>query len=250
MSPRLGLAAAVLLVAGCASEGPYWNREDRGAAERIELQEQVVRLEARLAAESARNAALQAKLEALQRETAPSLDGSALPDTPPPEGAATPAPYPVRREAGEIEQSDLEEREIPAAAPSASQGEIADGSGAQELYDRSLAALEQQRLGEAEDGFTRFLAAYPDSDLADNAQFWIAEGVLRRGDVAAALDGFRAVVERFPEGNKVPDALLKVGACLAALGDPESAATVYRELLLRFPETAAGEAARQRLGVP
>ena len=148
----------------------------------------------------------------------------------------------------QIEQSDLVAPALPGEP--AADAALSAEPGPEELYGRSLELLEQGRLAEAEAGFVRFLAANPDSDLADNAQFWLAESALRRTDVAAALAGFRAVVERYPAGNKVPDALLKVGACLTALGDGESAATVYRELVARFPDSTAGETARQRLGAP
>lgn len=249
MRARLDLAllAGVFLASGCASSGPYWNQEDRGTAERIEMQERIAGLEAQLVAESGRNAALRAEVDGLQREVERLRAMGGPPSSPPsqvletPESAPTPQPQP------QIEQSDLADLEEPALDVPAPTGAE---DGAQGLYDRSLDFLEHQRLAEAEDGFARFLAANADSDLADNAQFWLGECALRRGDVAGALAGFRAVVERYPEGNKVPDALLKIGFCLASLGEPESAATVYGELLLRFPETAAAETARQRLGTP
>ena len=115
------------------------------------------------------------------------------------------APVPGIGERQEIEQSDLElpveptaaaeepGSPVPAPAATSATGLPADASSAG-LYERSLELLEQGRLPEAEAGLTRFLAANPDSDLADNAQFWLAEGALRRGDVASALAGFRAVV--------------------------------------------------------
>lgn len=246
----LALLAAVLFAGGCASSGPYWNREDRGAAERIEMQERIAGLEAQLVAESGRSAALQAEVDGLRRE----VDrlralGGPPPPAPSPVLESPESPYSTLRSPSrpQVEQSDLEDL---AAPPNAIQGPTGAEDGAQGLYDRSLESLEQHRFGEAEDGFARFLAANPDSDLADNAQFWLGEGALRRGDVAFALARFRAVVEHYPEGNKVPDALLKIGFCLASLGEPESAATVYGELLLRFPETAAAETARQRLSSP
>ena len=247
------LTASMLVAGGCATSGPYWDREDQGAAEAAELRERVARLEAQLAAANERYAALQSRADALDRELERLRDQAAAPATQLPETFEAPERVPAPRERSEIEQSDLSELgELPEAsalgapAPPPSDAE----AGPRELYERSLELLEQRRLAEAEAGFTRFLAASPDSDLADNAQFWLAESALRRSDVTSALAGFRAVVEIYPEGNKVPDALLKVGFCLATTGDAESAATVYRELLARFPESAAAETARQRLGTP
>ncbi len=253
MRVDLALLAAVLFAGGCASSGPYWNREDRGAAERIEMQERIASLEAQLVAAGGRSAALQAEVDALRREVERlrALGGPSAPARSPvlesPESPESPDSIPLSPSRPQIEQSDLGDLAAPANAMEAPPG-AADAERA--LYDRSLEALEQHRFGESEDGFARFLAANPDSDLADNAQFWLGEGALRRGDVAGALVRFRAVVEHYPEGNKVPDALLKIGFCLASLGEPESAATVYGELLERFPETAAAETARKRLSSP
>lgn len=262
--------ALPVVASGCASSGPYWSREDQGAALTQEREERAARLEAELAAEQGRSAALQAEVERLGRELSLLRQAEAArgpteaPAALSPEGLEAPGSEStggsgVRQE---IEQSDLELAEEPAAesgpgpltaspaSPSDTAGpaDTADTSDiASGLYERSLELLEQGRLAEAESGFLRFLAQNPVSDLADNAQFWLAESALRRADLASALAGFRAVVENYPEANKVPDALLKVGFCLAELGEPESAATVYRELLERFPETTAAETARQRL---
>ena len=257
-----GLALAILLLgaSGCASSGPYWSPEDQGAAEASELRERVASLEAQLAAADVRSHALQAKADALEREVErqrgmggapeavsppvpPAAESLAtLPDSATPSAPENPETVPVPPQRSGIEQSDLNELDELDELDEVREDEP------RLLYERSLELLEQGRLPEAEAGLTRFLAANPDSDLADNAQFWLAEGALRRGDVASALAGFRAVVENYPEANKIPDALLKVGSCLSTLGEPESAATVYRELLARFPETAAAETARQRLG--
>ena len=260
------VAAGVLTVgaSGCAGSGPYWSREDQGAAANQEREERTARLETQLAAEQGRNAALQAEVERLGRELAllrhanEAQGSAAAPAALAPEGLDAPDSVPAAGSGvqQEIEQSDLELAEEPTAAsgPGPQPANPTDAAGSADpssgLYERSLELLEQGRLAEAEAGFIRFLAANPASDLADNAQFWLAESALRRADIAPALAGFRAVVENYPEANKVPDALLKVGFCLAELGEPESAATVYRELVERFPETTAAETARQRLDAP
>ena len=259
MPPRparaLAFCALLVLAGGCASSGPYWDRGDQSAAEATELRERVTRLEGQLAAAEDQNAELRTRAEELAREVE-RLRLAATPASgagPAPQGAdeASSAPVPDRR--AEIEQSDLDEPEEPPVAASpgtGSQPPPGGEEGTRALYEQSLGLLEQSRLPEAEEGFRRFLAENPGSDLADNAQFWLAEAALRRADVASALTGFRAVVENYPEANKIPDALLKIGYCLATLGETESAATVYRELVTRFPETAAAEIAHQRLGSP
>ena len=58
MPRALALCTTLLLAGGCASSGPYWSREDQGAAEATELRERVTRLEAQLTAAESEKAAL------------------------------------------------------------------------------------------------------------------------------------------------------------------------------------------------
>jgi tol-pal system protein YbgF len=149
-----------------------------------------------------------------------------------------------------IEESDLEE-EVRAESGAAASGSPAaasdDEAGA---YERALAPLREGRAREAELALEGFVAAYPRSELTDNAWFWIGEARLMRQDVDGALAAFRTGVESFPDGNKTPDSLFKLGHCLALQGDRERAEEVWRELARRFPSTAAAERAREALGAP
>jgi tol-pal system protein YbgF len=106
----------------------------------------------------------------------------------------------------------------------------------------------QGRYVDAEAGFRRFLQAYPDTSLSDNAQFWIGESRFARGDFDGALAAFREVAQRYPGGNKVADSLLKAAGCLQRLGDAESARSAYDEVIQRFPGSAAAAMAEERRG--
>lgn len=264
---RSGFAQALLLSAslglsfGCASSGPYWDRDDQKSAERLELEERLRLLESELATARAHERTLAAEVAALtEKMKTLEADGEArlrAAEERALSGArtriATESALTPSSAATAIEESDLElppQGEAPAAGEPPQATPASAATDARTAYDRSLAALESGQFAAAEEGFRRFLAENPQSDLADNALFWRAESLLRRGDTAGALAGFRAVVEEHPDGNKVPDALLKVGSCLASLGELESARTVYRELLDRFPETPAAETARLRLAAP
>lgn len=230
----LGLALAVQ---GCSGE-PYWSSADQGAAEREELRQRVAALTAERTAERAELERLRARVAELEAERR-SLTGATSPPRAP---AATPAPtaeiLDTPRPRAVIEASDLELTAGPAV------------SEPQQLYDQAFDLLQRQQLDDAEAAFTDFLARFPASDLADNAQYWIGEARLRRGEVDAALSAFRAVVEDHPQGNKVPDALFKVAHCLGEQGDRPAADEVFRELVERYPESAAAELARRRLAVP
>jgi tol-pal system protein YbgF len=116
---------------------------------------------------------------------------------------------------------------------------------AQALYDQGYALYNQNRYVDAEASFRRFLQSYPNTALSDNAQYWIGESRLARGDHRGALSAFFETAERYPDGNKVPDALLKAARSLQATGDLGGARTTYDELIRRFPNTAAAAVAEE-----
>lgn len=181
---------------------------------------------------------------------------------PAPQRPAAPRPAPVET-VEEFEEEDLEvpqpEPQRPAPAPSnpspaaPAPAESGDDSellnpSAQALYDRGYTLYHQGRFVDAETSFQRFLQTNQDSELADNAQYWIGECRYARADTRGALAAFREVIEKFPKGNKVPDALLKAGQSLETLGDIEGARVTYREVGRRFPGTTAAAVAEERRG--
>lgn len=114
-------------------------------------------------------------------------------------------------------------------------------------YDTAYVLYHEKRYRQAEASFQDFVGRFPDSDLTDNAQFWIGECRYARGDFEGALEAFSATVANYPQGNKVPDALLKAGKCLQALGRNDQARQTYLEVQRRFPGTAIALAAKERL---
>ncbi|HEX4952183.1 MAG TPA: tol-pal system protein YbgF [Thermoanaerobaculia bacterium] len=139
--------------------------------------------------------------------------------------------------ADDVEQRDLATPVAAVVAPSVE---------AQQAYDRGLQLYQAGQYAESEESFRRFLARWAETELADNAAYWIGESRWARQDWKGALAAFQEAVERQPDGNKVPDALLKAGKCLEKLGDPVGARDLYDEVVRRFPGTAAAAAAEER----
>ncbi len=157
-----------------------------------------------------------------------------------------------------VEETDLDDdsptvstvdlfEEAPAASPSGDPPAAELPDAGQALYDRGYTLYHQGEYLDAEAAFLRFLESFADSDLADNAQYWIGECRFSRQDLRGALSAFRETINRYPEGNKVPDALLKSGQVLEELGDESSARASYREVQRRFPQSAAAVVASERL---
>lgn len=117
----------------------------------------------------------------------------------------------------------------------------------QDAYDQAFDLLKQSRYAEAIEAFDGFLGKYPASDLADDAQYWIAEAQYVTRDFDAAQSGFRTVVDRFPESSRVPDALLKIGYIQYETGNVAAARDTLQEVIDRFPGSRVAVSAETRL---
>lgn len=118
---------------------------------------------------------------------------------------------------------------------------------AQENYEAAFGLLREQKYAEAGDAFARFLASFPDSQLADNAQYWLAESHYVTGQFERALGEFRKVLDQYPRSMKVPDAMLKIGFCHYELKRWPDARIALSEVVADFPESTAARLAEQRL---
>jgi tol-pal system protein YbgF len=133
---------------------------------------------------------------------------------------------------------------LPKTEPS---GAASRAGAAMDEYQRAYQALGRREHATAIAGFRAFLAAHPQHDYADNAQYWLGEAYYDQADYATALVEFRAVLKRYPGGNKAPDALLKVGFCLTKLGDAGAASDVLGQVVDIYPKTDAARLAVKRL---
>lgn len=121
------------------------------------------------------------------------------------------------------------------------------GGSDRDNYQAAFELLKEERYEPAAMAFQQFLVTYPDSELADNAQYWLAEShyVTRKFD--EALAAFEIVITRYPRSRKVPDALLKTGYCNYELKSWDAARGSLARVQADYPETTAARLAGQRL---
>jgi tol-pal system protein YbgF len=186
------------------------------------MRSEVQSLSTRLQSLSRNEAVLSEKLEqCLRRAPAPATSGAARPYSstpaqgPPPNRPAAPLTPPEQRP--------------------------------EELYKTAYGDYIQDNFDLAIEGFRQLLSAYPDSELADNAEYWIAESYYRQGRVDQALNAFDSVVKRYPEGDKVPDAMVRKAFLLFERRQPAQAAVILNEVLDRYAGTPAAGQARDKL---
>lgn len=116
-----------------------------------------------------------------------------------------------------------------------------------DYYDAAMNDLTLGNYDLAEVGFLQFLETYPESELADDARYGLAETFYARRDYEAAESEYDRVIRMDPEGEKVPAAMLKLGLCQRALGRTRDAEQTWRELVRDFPHTEEARVAGQRL---
>ena len=117
----------------------------------------------------------------------------------------------------------------------------------QEYYVAAKQAFDQEDFEAARSGFESIINDFPNSEHADNAQFWIGEIYYREKWYEKAILEYQKVIENYPKGNKVPASLLKQGFAFISLGDKANARLILKELSKKFPDSNEGKIALQKL---
>jgi tol-pal system protein YbgF len=117
----------------------------------------------------------------------------------------------------------------------------------QEAYMKAFGIFSANRYPEAITAFDSFIAAYPESEYAANAQYWTGECYYTQKNYQKALEAFNVVLLRYPKGKKVPDALLKVAFSQMSLNDQPSARATLQKLIDTYPKSPAAAKARERM---
>ncbi|MEE9344836.1 MAG: tol-pal system protein YbgF [Methylococcales bacterium] len=114
-------------------------------------------------------------------------------------------------------------------------------------YDKALQSLREGQYEEAAQQFKQIITLYPNSELADNAQYWLAETKYINRDFDTATAMFQRVVSQYPNSSKVPDALLKIAFIKLELNQINEGKKQLTALIERYPQSSAAKLAQQRL---
>ena len=207
------------------------------AVERVVQNESLVQLTQQVAALERQNAELQGRLESIehgsvttadrQRQLYADLDAR-IQDLESNQQA--------RPSVGVMEGGTLSPGQLPVP-----------GGSDRDNYQAAFELLKEQRYEPAAMAFQQFLVTFPDSELADNAQYWLAESYYVTQKFEDALSAFQVVLNNYPRSRKVPDALLKMGYCNYELKQFGSARDALAQVQADYPETTAARLAGQRL---
>ncbi|MEM6514057.1 MAG: tol-pal system protein YbgF [Pseudomonadota bacterium] len=137
-------------------------------------------------------------------------------------------------------------RDSPTTAAPADVPLVTTGSD-RDNYQAAFQLLRDQQYDAAAAALERFLTIYPDSELAANAQYWLAETYYVTQKYDQALAAFSQVINGYPDSNKVSDALLKTGFSFYELKRWDDARAALAQVRSGFPESTAARLAAQRL---
>ena len=115
------------------------------------------------------------------------------------------------------------------------------------LYNNALRDYNGGKNDLAAQEFSDYVKYYPDTDLAGNADFYMAEIEFKAGDYQKAIAYYDLVVQNFPSGTKAAAAQLKKGFGLLELGKKEDGEQELKRVIQRYPRTNEAVQARDRL---
>jgi tol-pal system protein YbgF len=115
------------------------------------------------------------------------------------------------------------------------------------MYAAAYQTFKDGHYDKSRTEFKNFLATYPDTEYAGNAQFWIGECYFFEKNYEQAILEYEKVAKNYPKGNKVPYALLKQGLSFLKLNDKISAKLILQQVIKDFPNTNQARIARSKL---
>lgn len=95
--------------------------------------------------------------------------------------------------------------------------------------------------------FQEYLTNFPNTDLSDNATYWIGEGYYRQKRFRQAIDQYDAVLSKFPRSDKTASALLKKGYAHLELGERSQGVVQLQHVVRQYPTSDEANLARGRL---
>ncbi len=114
-------------------------------------------------------------------------------------------------------------------------------------YEQAKKAFDDGDMETARIQFENFITTFPDSDLAGNARFWIADSYYVEKWYEKAILEYQKVLETYPDSNKAAAARLKQGYAFAELGENANARLILNELITRYPDTREAGFAKEKL---
>ena len=134
-----------------------------------------------------------------------------------------------------------------AAQQPAASSEPGDPAKEKLYYDAAFDLIKQKDFDKASQAFNAFLRKYPNSQYAGNAQYWLGEVNLAKGDLQGASQAFAQVSQKYPKHSKVPDSLYKLADVERRMGHTDKVKGILQQVVTQYPGTSAAQLAQRDL---
>ena len=133
------------------------------------------------------------------------------------------------------------------AAPTQAAAPAGDPAKEKLYYDAAFDLIKAKDFDKASQAFGAFLRKYPNSQYAGNAQYWLGEVNLAKGDLHSAGQAFAKVSQAYPQHSKVPDSLYKLADVELRLGNRDKAQGILKQVIAQYPNSSAAQLAQRQL---
>lgn len=115
------------------------------------------------------------------------------------------------------------------------------------LYDSSYNDYLKGNYDLAMREFQEYIDEFPNTDLTDNATYWVGECYYRQRKFRQAITQFEQVLTRYPRSDKTASALLKKGYAYLELNERSQGVILLRQVVRQHATSDEANLARQRL---
>ena len=133
------------------------------------------------------------------------------------------------------------------AAPKVQTASKQPTSDAEELYGKAFQLFRGGQFEAARTEFANYLKRYPDTELADNSQFWLGECYYAEKNYREAIAAYEKTIKKYPKSDKVSSAMLKQGMAFLELGDNTAGKILLKKVVKTYPQSNQAKIAKSKL---
>jgi tol-pal system protein YbgF len=145
-------------------------------------------------------------------------------------------------------RTQLEARSEQIASSAADTGRAATPAvaSADQMYEASLAQLRRGSTATARSGLREMLKAYPSSDRAGDALYFIGQSYAAE-NTDSAIAYYNQVVQKYPTSSRAGSALYNLGLLAERRKETKKAREAYQRVVQKYPQSDEAALARDRL---
>jgi tol-pal system protein YbgF len=136
---------------------------------------------------------------------------------------------------------------LPPVAAAGPPANPAAGMSPGRLWDMAFSDYAAGQWPLAIQGFETYIRAFPRSEQADDAQFYIGEAYQLDGKMREALAAYERVAADYPQSNRAADSYYKRGVIYNTLNQPDKAREMFETTIKQFPTSESSRLAKQLL---